>query len=247
MGRADLHIHTRVSDGMATIDAVLAYVQEHTDLDLIAVTDHEDVTGGLRARERAAKLGYRFEVVPGVETTTMQGHLLAVGVETSPRSFRRVESTLEAIHAEGGMAIIPHPMSWLTRSLSERTIARVWARNEAGVQFDGIETANPSPAGNVRRARARRLNARRWHFAETGSSDAHHLLHIGRGWTEFEGQGWAALQAAIHERKTVAKMSRYPSLKEVGYGQVALGLAWGYAATPRKVAADVARRWRRGR
>ena len=42
---ADLHIHTRVSDGMATVESVLEYVQERTELDVIAITDHEDVTG----------------------------------------------------------------------------------------------------------------------------------------------------------------------------------------------------------
>jgi len=245
VGKADLHIHTRVSDGMATIEAVLAYVQEHTDLDLIAVTDHEDVTGGLRARELAARRGYRFDVAPGAEVTTLQGHLLGIGIEVTPKSFRRVESTLEMIHSQDGMAIVPHPMSWLTRSLSERTIARICERGEAGVTFDGIETANPSPAGKVRRRRVLHRNRADWRLAETGSSDAHHLAHIGTGWTEFEGIGFAALRQAIGARATRGAMTRYPSLREVGYGQVAMGLAWGYAATPRKVAAGMARRWRR--
>ncbi|MEO9254826.1 MAG: PHP-associated domain-containing protein, partial [Tepidiformaceae bacterium] len=78
-------------------------------------------------------------------------------------------------------------------------------------------------------------NARRWHLAETGSSDAHHLPHIGTGWTEFEGHGATALKQAIVNRATMARMTTYPSLREVGYGQVAMGLVWGYAATPRKM------------
>ena len=45
MGKADLHIHTRVSDGMATIEQVLEYAEQRTELDVIAVTDHEDVAG----------------------------------------------------------------------------------------------------------------------------------------------------------------------------------------------------------
>jgi predicted metal-dependent phosphoesterase TrpH len=230
---------------MATIEAVLAYVQEQTDLDMVAVTDHEDVTGGLRARELAARNGYRFEVVPGAEITTLQGHLLGIGIEESPKSFRPVESTLSMIRSQGGLAIIPHPMSWLTRSLSERTIERVCTRGEAGVTFDAIETANPSPAGKVRAARAKLFNEQRWQLAEMGSSDAHHLPHIGTGWTEFEGSGFEALRTAIETRSTIACMRRYPSLAEVGYRRVAMGLAWGYAATPRKMAAGAARRWRR--
>ena len=148
MGRADIHIHTRVSDGMASVAETLAHVEERTTLDVIAVTDHEDARGGLEARELAARRGLRVEVIPGAEVTTRQGHLLALFIERTPPIFRSVEATLEAIHAQGGIAVAAHPMSWLTRSLSARTIDRVTARNEAGATFDAIE-ANFSPAGRV--------------------------------------------------------------------------------------------------
>ena len=234
MGKADLHLHTRVSDGLATIEQLLDYVVRETDLDLIAVTDHEDATGGHRAREAAARRGLNLEVVVGAEVTTNQGHLLAIGIERSPRPFRSIERTLEEIHAQGGLAIAPHPQSWLTRSISTRTIDRLQRLAETGITFDALETANPSPAGKVTRAKAIAA-ARRWNLAETGSSDAHHLLHVATGWTRFEGHGFEALRHAIAARATVPAMSQYPSLRQVGYGKAALGLAWGYAATPRKV------------
>lgn len=234
VNKADLHIHTRCSDGLGTTEQVLEYVEHETDLAVIAVTDHEDATGGLRARELAAKRNYRFEVVVGAEITTLQGHLLGLFIEAAPKSFRHVESALDMIHAQGGVAIVPHPMSWLTRSLSERTIDRVCRRNEPGVTFDGIEVANPSPAGKLTAAKAVRMNER-WRLAATGSSDAHHLPHIGTGWTEFTGDGADALKRALLNRTTMARRSAYPSMREVGYGKLVLGLAWGYAATPRKM------------
>lgn len=240
MGKADLHIHTRVSDGMATIDQVLARAEE-CGLEVIAVTDHEDVTGGLRARELAAKRGYRLQVIPGAEITTLQGHLLALFVEATPRSFRGVESTVEMVHAQGGLAVVPHPMSWLTRSVSRRTLDRVCGAGEPGITFDAIETANPSPAGRLTGSAARHLNARLWRLPEVGGSDAHHLPHVGCGWTEFPGSSASDLKAAIADGTTRAAMRPYPSLGEVGLGQVTLGLAWGYAATPRKML-----RWRPG-
>ena len=235
MGKADLHVHTRHSDGMATVAEVVEFAEYRTDLSVIAVTDHEDATGGLRARELAAKRGYRIKVVPGAEITTLHGHILALFVESTPRSFRRIETTLDTVHRLGGIAIIPHPMSWLTRSLSRRTIDRIMDRAEEGISFDGIETGNPSPAGRVTGARARHLNARIWNLAEMGGSDAHHLLHLGTGWTEFEGSTEDDLAAAIRMGATRPGMGSYPSAREVGYGRVAAGLAWGYAATPRKM------------
>ena len=235
LGTADLHIHTRISDGMASIEQVLEFVEHRTELDVIAVTDHEDASGGQRARELAAARGYRFEVIVGADVTTLGGHLLALYIETTPRSFRRVESTLEAIHAQDGLAVVPHPMSWLTRSLSRRTIDRICARDEPGITFDGIETGNPSPAGRITATRATTLNHRTWHLAETGGSDAHHLLHLGTGWTEFDGAGAEGLRLALSAGATTAGMTRYPSIRDVGIGRTAAGLVWGYAATPRKM------------
>ncbi len=234
MGKADLHLHTRVSDGLASVEQLLEYVAHQTDLDVIAVTDHEDAMGGHRARELAARRGYRFEVVVGAEVTTIQGHLLALWIDGAPKSFRSIEATLERTHAAGGLAIVPHPMSWLTRSLSRRTIERITRGGEAGVTFDGIELANPSPAGLLTRRKAVALN-RRWGMAPTGGSDAHHLLHVATGWTEFEGRSAEELRLAIEAGTTRPGIGRYPSPREVGYGRTALGLVWGYAATPRKM------------
>ncbi len=38
MGIADLHIHTRYGDGMATVPELLDYVGRRGDIDVIAVT-----------------------------------------------------------------------------------------------------------------------------------------------------------------------------------------------------------------
>lgn len=234
MGRADLHLHTRVSDGFASVEALVDFAEHETELELIAVTDHEDATGGHRAREYAARRGYRLHVVVGAEVTTLQGHLLALFIEQCPGSFRSIERTLEAIHRQDGLAVVPHPMSWLTRSVSRRTLDRLHARAEPGVTFDGIETANPSPAGHVTGSRARSLN-RTWGLPETGGSDAHHLAHVATGWTSYPGSGPGDLRHAIETGATTPGMSRYPSLRDVGLRRAALGLAWGYAATPRKM------------
>jgi predicted metal-dependent phosphoesterase TrpH len=234
VGKADLHIHTRVSDGFASIEQLLEYVEHHTDLDVIAVTDHEDASGGHRAREIAVRRGYRAEVIPGAEITSLQGHVVGLFLEATPKSFRSIERTLEEIHRQGGAAIAPHPMSWLTRSVSERTLQRLHARKEAGIWFDGVELANPSPAGRQVERKASRLN-RTWGLPATGGSDAHHLGQVGTGWTEFPGHTAEEFRAALAVGTTVGRRSQYPSIREVGLRKTALGLLWGYAATPRKM------------
>jgi hypothetical protein len=219
---------------MASVAEVVETIERQGTLDVVAITDHEDETGGQRAREIAAARGYRLEVIVGAEVTTLQGHLLALYIEQAPLSFRSLETTLEAIHAQGGLAIVPHPMSWLTRSIGQRALDRLQERREPGVAFDAIETRNPSLAGRVTARKTARLN-QRWRLAETGSSDAHYLSHIGTAWTEFEGRSAAELRGALIAGRTVADGGNYPPLREIGWRRLALGLAWGYSATPRKV------------
>jgi predicted metal-dependent phosphoesterase TrpH len=233
--KADLHIHTRVSDGLASVEQTLAYAEHRTDLDAIAITDHEDVNGGLRGRELAARRGYRLEVVPGAEVTTLQGHLVALFIERTPKSFRPIERTLEDIHAQGGVAIVPHPNSRFTRSISRRTLERICQRNEQGVTFDGIDLVQPSALNRRGADSVAERNRDAWRVPVTAASDAHYLGHLGTGWVEWDEAGMEGLRRALLTGTTRPGMSEYPPLREIGFGKLALGLAWGYTATPRKV------------
>src|SRR5207253_10896293 len=110
-GKADLHIHTALGDGMADVGELLEYVEHATDLDLIAVTDHDQLDAALQVRDAHSRHGgYHFDVVPGTEVTTVEGHLLAIGIEQPVPSFRSLAATLDAVHRQGGLCLIPHPM-----------------------------------------------------------------------------------------------------------------------------------------
>src|SRR5579883_2586906 len=86
--KADLHLHTSRGDGMAGPVELLEYVERETDLDLIAVTDHDQLDSALEVRElHSRRGGYSFEVITGTEVTTIEGHLLALGIETPVPSF----------------------------------------------------------------------------------------------------------------------------------------------------------------
>ena len=45
LSRADLHIHSTYSDGIPTIEQILKHTELHTDLDVIAITDHNVIDG----------------------------------------------------------------------------------------------------------------------------------------------------------------------------------------------------------
>jgi predicted metal-dependent phosphoesterase TrpH len=234
MGKADLHIHTNEGDGLDSIEAILDHVEAKTDLDVIAITEHDDLAVALRARELWARRGYRFDFVPGVEVTTLEGHLIALYVEAEPASFRRVEETVESVHRQGGLCLIPHPMSWLTRSLGPGSIERVLAGKEDGLWFDGIELANCSPTTRPFLGKARRLNRERYGITAVGSSDAHFTAAIGSAYTAFVGETARELRQAIVDGAVAGRETAFPSLRAAGLLRTLALPITGLRATPRK-------------
>lgn len=201
MGRADIHIHTDEVDGLQSAAALVDYAERRTDLDLVAVTDHDAISGALRARDLAERGGGRVEVITGTEVTTRHGHLLALFVERTFPMLKSIDATLAAIHDAGGIAIAPHPMSWLTTSVGERVLRRIHALGDtgrrSGVYFDAIEMLNPSVAGRVAYRRARDLNRYLLHLPVMGGSDAHASGLIGSAYTSFPGRTPDDLRAAF--------------------------------------------------
>jgi predicted metal-dependent phosphoesterase TrpH len=202
-GRADLHIHSAVGDGLATVAQILDYVEQRTELDLIAITDHDDVRGAFEARELAGGRRRHFEVIVGTEITTRQGHLLAYDVARRYPMLRSLRDSIAAVHDDGGFVVLPHPLSYLTTSAGRGAICRAVDCADPRQRPDAIELFNPSFAGRVRHRQAIALN-RRLGLAETGGSDAHHLELVGTAWTSFPGRSAADFRAAIAARQTAA-------------------------------------------
>ena len=243
-GRADLQVHTSHGDGMEDARELFERIELRGELDVIAITDHDDIRGALEARDVHSRSRYHFELITGIEVTTMQGHLLALWVDVPIRSFRSLESTVAAVHEAGGLAVVPHPFSALTRSIGRRSLERVLAIEDEATHPDGIELANPTSMGWDTGARARHLNATRYHLAETGGSDAHFAEAVGNAYTLFPGHDAASLRAAILERRTSGILDQGTPLREIGLRRLLLQQVRGLAVTPRKVLGPAAMRLR---
>ena len=201
-GKADMHLHTLYSDGTASIAEILDHVEHETDLDLIAITDHERIDGALRAREIHAAGDYAFDLVVGEEITTRRGHVLALFIEDRIPALRPLGETLERIHDQGGLAIAAHPLAPLTPSLGRRSLVRSVGEAYARRRLDAIELMNPSEAGRVRRVERDRLNVEVLHLPAVGNSDAHVLEGVGTAWTWFPGASPDDYRMAIADGTT---------------------------------------------
>ena len=196
LGKADLHMHSTYSDGMGTIEQILDHVQNKTDLDVIALTDHDVIEGSLRIRDLWQRGDYRFDFIVGEEVTTKEGHLLGLFIEKRVPHGLSMERSVDLIHEQGGLAIIAHPLHPLFRhSCSRETMDRMHSSKD--VWFDGVETWNASFCGIYANQQAMRANRLVYGLPELGNSDAHTLNAIGRGRTWFEGKNAQDVRASI--------------------------------------------------
>jgi predicted metal-dependent phosphoesterase TrpH len=199
-GRADVHLHTRASDGLVEARDLVDYVEHQTQLDVIAITDHDETSASLEAREWAARRDYRVQVVPGVEVTTRDGHLLALFIEERPAAFWSLQRTAEWVISRGGVCVAPHPFTRWTLSLNKASLATAI---DAGL-LTGVEVLNASLAGRASRPRALGLAEER-RLAQIGSSDAHMLSMVGLAFTRYPGRSPDDLKRAIEGRMTSAE------------------------------------------
>jgi len=201
LGRADLHIHTLASDGTSGIVEILDVAEGATDLDVIAITDHERIDAALAARAIAVDRGLRVQVVVGEEVTTLGGHLLALFIERRVRPLRSLRSTIAAIHDQGGLAIPAHPLVPYPLCAQGFVLRRLLNDSDTTVHPDGLETFNPTTLGRPWHGRVVRF-ADEFGLARLGNSDAHEAQAIGTGWTSFPGRTPADLRRAIADRET---------------------------------------------
>lgn len=198
MGTADLHIHSIYSpDATTTVRAILKQAAD-VGLDVIAVTDHDEIRGSLEAQQLAPQYG--IEVIPGAEISTRDGHLVALFIKTLPPAGMSIIDTLVMIGGQGGIAIAPHPFNNLPGSLSMEAVLGALANPRAKGPLIGIETHNMGTQNFDKVARKLSVFLP---FAKIASSDAHIYWAIGAGRTEFPGETAQDLRRALEDNTTV--------------------------------------------
>jgi predicted metal-dependent phosphoesterase TrpH len=178
-------------------------------LDLIAVCDHDTMAAAAEVGARGEAAG--LAVIRGQEITTRwpgQTHVVGWFLERPVRSRMSLEDTVDAIHDQGGLAVIPHPfMPTYFASAQPGMLLRLLERRSV----DGIEVVHPSPMGPRRRAALRafyeehqeRLGAR------VGASDSHFGGHdLYQVVTEFDGRTTEHFREAVLARRTRPRAER---------------------------------------
>lgn len=215
--KADLHIHSNHSDGLARIPEIMDHVQDNTDLKVIAITDHNTIEGALFAKSLEEM--YDFDVIVGEEVSSNSGHIIGLFLEKPIPSGLSAVETLARIHEQGGVAIIPHPFS--NRGVFGPFGVSTFGTAVKELAFHALEVYNSIPYLGWANRVAAKTFAGGQGFAATGGSDAHVLQGIGKGYTLFRGTTAQDLRTSIDNLETRG---------EAGRGGLSVALRYAFKA-----------------
>lgn len=167
MIRIDLHTHSTASpDGGLTLNDYRRTLSNN--LDVIAITDHNTVSGALEIKSVLKNL-----VIVGEEITTKQGEIIGLYLTHDISPGLDVVETAKRIKEQGGLVYVPHPFERLQRhGLNASAIKKLLPL------IDIVETFNGRSISLAARLRARRF-AKAYNFAEGTGSDAHGPAGLG--------------------------------------------------------------------
>jgi len=216
----DLHVHTFYSKGRRIFHDGLASPKQmvkqakRIGLDGISITDHNTTEGWKEARQYGKKYG--ILIIPGEEIDTVDGHLLALGIQETIKPGMILEDTLDEIHEQGGLGIAAHPFDIAGCGL--RSFARL---------TDGLEAFNAMNIDRVINRKAKRF-ARRYSLPVTAGSDAHTTDMLGYGRTEVRANDVDGVLKEIKRGHTILHERYMPTHVILNYSVARLKLSYFY-------------------
>jgi predicted metal-dependent phosphoesterase TrpH len=135
----------------------------------VAITDHDRIDAALKIAREIKD----FLIIPGVEISSLDGHIIGLNIQEIVPKGLSAEETVDKIHEFGGLAIACHPRAALKASLRQRAIRK----------FDAIEVINASAFPFKRSVEKARKIATEFGLSQVGGSDAHYAQEIGNAYT----------------------------------------------------------------
>jgi glycosyltransferase involved in cell wall biosynthesis len=109
----DLHMHTDHSPDCATPAELLLETAKERGLGAIAITDHNEISGALEAREIAARIGGIKVIVAEEVKTAHEGEVIGLFLSERIERGMSLAETIAEIRRQGGLVYVPHPFDRL--------------------------------------------------------------------------------------------------------------------------------------
>jgi predicted metal-dependent phosphoesterase TrpH len=109
----DLHMHTDHSPDCATPVEVLLETAKERGLGAIAITDHNEISGALAARQLAGRDDDLKVIVAEEVKTAEQGEVIGLFIQEKIPRGMTMAGTIAEIRRQGGLVYVPHPFDRL--------------------------------------------------------------------------------------------------------------------------------------
>jgi len=171
MFKVDMHLHSCFSnDGMGTPQDLIKSLKKR-GIQGMALTDHNTISGYRTVQQVVPN---DFLIIPSVEISTADGHLLAINVTETIQAGLSVEETVERIIDAGGEPIVPHLFRLLS-GIKKDKLKRIQTKISAIEVFNGCSVPNT----NLKTAKV----AHALSLGGTGGSDSHDPFYAGYAYT----------------------------------------------------------------
>lgn len=201
--RFDFHVHSFFSkDACSAPEDILTTAVER-GLSGIAITDHDSCEAHDYVKSLTLPPG--FLVVPGVEVSTAEGHMLCLGTTLPYLRGKPAAEVAALVHERGGLAIPAHPF--------DRWRAGIRPEVLDVLPIDGLEVFNAAVTSRSYNDKAQAYAAARG-LSMLAGSDAHHASAVGVSATalDLEEVTVPAVLAAL--KKGGTPEGRYLSFRE---------------------------------
>ena len=165
----DLHMHTDHSPDCATPVDTLLDTAKKVGLGAIAITDHNEISGALEARERAN--GIKVIVAEEVKTAD-QGEVIGLFIEEKIPRGMTLQQTIAEIRRQGGLVYVPHPFDRMHAVPDYEHLLDVVE------DIDAMEVFNPRVAFSAFNEEAARFAAK-YRIVAGAGSDSHVAQGLG--------------------------------------------------------------------
>jgi predicted metal-dependent phosphoesterase TrpH len=195
--RVDLHVHTYHSSDSLSQPAAILRCMDRNGVDVVAITDHNAIDG---AREVAALAPGR--VIVGEEIRTSQGEIIGLFLKDLIAPGLSPRETVAAIHAQGGLVYVPHPVDRIRGSTLRRD-----ALLSIIPWIDVLEVYNARVFCSTRNRMAREI-AEAHRLPMGAGSDAHSAADIGLATVEMASfSDSAGFMRAIHDGRITGRLT----------------------------------------
>ena len=169
MYKMDSHIHSEYSpDSKSKLEDIFK-VAKDKNIDIIAISDHNTVDGSKKAQSLTKNED--LLVIPSIEISALEGHIIGFGCQENIKRDLSAAETIDLIHSQGGLAIIPHPYCFYRHGL-------LCKANYKDLKIDAIETKNARFIVGYCNNKAKTLSKKE-NLPGLGASDAHYFKFVG--------------------------------------------------------------------